>query len=100
VLIDQDKCAVCRLCIDACPYKTIIEIHRNKVMKCDGCYDDVAIGLNPTCVRACPTRALSYKKSDIFVDLVRIDSEFDRFGINPSVIYLTKRNNTKISTNS
>jgi Fe-S-cluster-containing dehydrogenase component len=100
VILDENKCTGCGLCVDACPFEAIIKIPSKKVMKCDGCYDEVAIGLDPTCVRACLTRALSFKEVNKLSDLERIDRDFNSFGIGPAVIYLIKRNYSKNFTNS
>jgi len=59
VIVDQDWCIGCRNCVQACPYDAI---HYNEekgvVEKCTLCYDRVSNGLEPACVKACPTGAL------------------------------------------
>jgi Fe-S-cluster-containing dehydrogenase component len=91
VLIDTEKCMGSGSCINACPFESIIELPARVSMKCDGCYDEVIKGLDPTCVRACLTRALSFKKIDELKAKERVDISFNDFGIGPSVIYLEKR---------
>ena len=93
VFLDVDTCTGCGNCIDVCPFESIIELPEGLYMKCDGCFDEVTKGLDPTCVRACLTRALSFKIIDEFDVVDRIDEDFVDFGINPSVIYLVKRKN-------
>ena len=61
VLLDKDICNGCGSCARVCPFESIVELSGKKFMKCDGCYDEVVKGLDPTCVRACLTRALSFK---------------------------------------
>jgi anaerobic dimethyl sulfoxide reductase subunit B (iron-sulfur subunit) len=59
--------------------------------KCDGCADEVDSGLDPTCVRACPMRALQYGRVEKEVAACRTeDDRFDDHGIGPSVSYLRR----------
>jgi molybdopterin-containing oxidoreductase family iron-sulfur binding subunit len=81
VLIDQERCIGCRLCMAACPYdrrffnwsepvqppqvvsapynvQTQVPAMRGTVMKCDFCMDRMAAGGLPTCVEACPHHAI------------------------------------------
>lgn len=91
VLLDESKCNGCGSCSDVCPFESIIELLGNIFMKCDGCYDEVVKGLDPTCVRACLTRALSFKTLDEIESIDRIEEDFNDHGIGPAVIYLKKR---------
>jgi Fe-S-cluster-containing dehydrogenase component len=61
VRVIRDLCVGCRACIDACPWKVPQwDETRGKVVKCDSCEDRVAEGLQPACVAACTTHALSF----------------------------------------
>lgn len=81
VLIDQQRCIGCRLCMAACPYdrrffnwgepvqppqvksapydvQTQVPAMEGTVMKCDFCTDRMAAGGVPVCVEACPHHAI------------------------------------------
>ena len=51
----------------------------------DGCADELALGWDPTCVRACPMRALTYSQSQHRGR--RLDPTFDDHGIGPRVAH-------------
>ena len=61
VYVDQDTCIGCGACVEACPYGVPhVNDEIEKSRKCTGCYDRVANGLKPACVKTCPTEAIRY----------------------------------------
>ena len=61
VLVNKDICVGCRYCAMACPYGAPqYDKEKKHMTKCDACVDRLAEGLQPTCVAACPLRALDF----------------------------------------
>ncbi|MFH1996494.1 MAG: 4Fe-4S dicluster domain-containing protein [Candidatus Omnitrophota bacterium] len=65
VLIDEEKCVGCKMCIVACPSGVIAMDTGNKVaVKCDLCFDRLNEDKIPACVLACPTNAIQFQSSE------------------------------------
>jgi len=57
----QEHCIGCGYCIAGCPFNVPrISKKDNKAYKCTLCSDRVAVGLEPACVRSCPTGAIVF----------------------------------------
>jgi len=61
VLIDAGKCMGCKYCEWTCPYGALQFDNERKVMtKCNFCADYLEQGQPPSCVAACPMRAIDF----------------------------------------
>ena len=55
VIYNDDKCILCKLCVQACPMGNItFSPVARKLIRCDLCGDD------PECAKWCPTKAITY----------------------------------------
>lgn len=57
VVVDENKCIGCGLCVTACPYNARYMKPNKKVGKCTLCAGRVAAGLAPECVNTCISHA-------------------------------------------
>jgi formate dehydrogenase iron-sulfur subunit len=61
----QENCIGCGYCIAGCPFDIPrISKRDHKAYKCTLCSDRVAVGLEPACIKACPTGALVWGTKD------------------------------------
>jgi formate dehydrogenase beta subunit len=57
----HEQCIGCGYCITGCPFDVPrLSPTTNKVYKCTLCSDRTAVGLEPACIKACPTNCLSF----------------------------------------
>ena len=57
----EENCIGCGYCITGCPFNVPrISKKDHKAYKCTLCSDRVAVGLEPACIKACPTGALVF----------------------------------------
>ena len=91
VVFNEAECVNCGKCAEACPFDAITMLPADVPAKCDACADEVARGWEPTCVRACPTRALDYGSGGDDLPEHRVqDTEFDTHEAEPSVVYVRR----------
>ena len=57
----EENCIGCGYCITGCPFNVPrISKKDSKAYKCTLCSDRVAVGLEPACVKTCPTGAITF----------------------------------------
>ena len=57
----EENCIGCGYCISGCPFDIPrLSSKDSKVYKCTLCSDRVALGMEPACIKACPTGALQF----------------------------------------
>lgn len=61
VRVDAQVCVGCKACMVACPWQIPRwDAKSGKMTKCDFCIDRLQAGLQPACVTACTTQALTF----------------------------------------
>lgn len=62
---NRDNCIGCGYCITGCPFDVPrLSPTTKKVYKCSLCSDRVAVGLEPACIKTCPTNCLTFGSRD------------------------------------
>ncbi len=58
---NHDNCIGCGYCITGCPFDVPrLSPETKKVYKCTLCSDRTAVGLEPACIKTCPTNCLTF----------------------------------------
>jgi formate dehydrogenase iron-sulfur subunit len=68
--VDAENCIGCGLCETGCPFDVPrFSAKTGKMAKCTLCVDRVDSGLEPACIKACPTGCLHFGSKEDMVDL-------------------------------
>ncbi len=66
----QDHCIGCGYCVSGCPFNIPrFNQHTKKMFKCTLCSDRVNEGLEPACIKSCPTGCLHFGTKDDMKEL-------------------------------
>ena len=86
---EEENCIGCGYCISGCPFN-IPRLRKadSRVYKCTLCSDRVAVGLEPACIKACPTQALSFgSKEDMLVQAQHRLADLNERGFAHAALY-------------
>src|ERR1700746_1371253 len=87
---DQENCIGCEFCVSGCPFDIPkFNPATKKVYKCTLCSDRVSQGLEPACIKACPTGCLHFGTKDDMKDLAqrRVGQLREHYGFENAGVY-------------
>ena len=65
----EEHCIGCGFCITGCPFNIPrISKRDNKAYKCTLCSDRVSVGMEPACVKTCPTGAITFGSKEDMIE--------------------------------
>jgi len=68
--VNSEQCIGCGYCASGCPFNVPkFHVKTSKMAKCTLCVDRVDVGLEPACIKACPTGCLHFGTKDAMVEL-------------------------------
>jgi formate dehydrogenase beta subunit len=86
----QDHCIGCGYCITGCPFNIPkLNSVTKRVYKCTLCTDRVSEGLEPACIKSCPTGCLHFGTKDDMKELAnqRVKQLKDHYGFAEAGVY-------------
>jgi len=85
----QENCIGCGYCISGCPFDIPkFNAKTKKVYKCTLCSDRVSVGLEPACIKACPTSCLQFGTKDQMLALAnKRVSQLKAAGYPEAIVY-------------
>jgi formate dehydrogenase iron-sulfur subunit len=85
----QENCIGCGYCISGCPFNIPrMSKSDNKVYKCTLCSDRISVGLEPACIKTCPTQALSFgSKEDMLAQAEHRLGDLRERGFTQAAVY-------------
>ena len=87
--VDATKCIGCGYCATGCPFDVPkFSTKTGKMAKCTLCIDRVEVGLEPACIKACPTGCLNFgtKESMVALGDARV-KQLKAQGFNDAMLY-------------
>jgi formate dehydrogenase iron-sulfur subunit len=86
---EEENCIGCGDCISGCPFNIPrLRKEDSRVYKCTLCSDRVAVGLEPACIKACPTQALSFgAKEDLLAQARHRLEDLKERGFGHAAVY-------------
>jgi formate dehydrogenase iron-sulfur subunit len=86
----QDHCIGCGYCVNGCPFNIPkFDPATKKMFKCTLCVDRVTEGLEPACIKSCPTGCLHFGTKDDMKDLAetRVQQLREHYGFAKAGVY-------------
>jgi formate dehydrogenase iron-sulfur subunit len=85
----SENCIGCGYCVAGCPFNVPrISKKDSKAYKCTLCSDRVAVGLEPACVKTCPTGAIQYgAKTDMVARAEKRVGDLKERGYQKAALY-------------
>jgi carbon-monoxide dehydrogenase iron sulfur subunit len=68
VLFTRELCIGCSSCVLVCPFGAIRRADGGVMAKCSLCWDRLAVGKQPACVEACPTKARQLVDANVMAE--------------------------------